>query len=74
MTTDDYVARVLAEAPPLNDEQRIRLAELLRPIRGKQVDEEIHRVVVLGSERHAQSLLCPTQGVLPHQTKTALTT
>lgn len=27
-----YVSRILAEAPPLNDEQRIRLAELLRPV------------------------------------------
>ena len=26
-----YIARVLAEAPPLTDEQRIRLAELFRP-------------------------------------------
>jgi hypothetical protein len=29
----DYVERVLAEAPPLTDEQRTRLAELLRPVR-----------------------------------------
>ncbi|WP_326548702.1 hypothetical protein QGN32_11610 [Mycolicibacterium sp. ND9-15] len=29
----DYVERVLAQAPPLNDEQRTRLAELLRPVR-----------------------------------------
>ncbi|WP_428339994.1 hypothetical protein [Mycobacterium sp.] len=26
-----YIEKVLAEAPPLNDEQRIRLAELFRP-------------------------------------------
>jgi hypothetical protein len=26
-----YIERVLAEAPPLTDEQRIRLAELFRP-------------------------------------------
>ncbi|WP_131812477.1 hypothetical protein [Mycolicibacterium fortuitum] len=29
-----YVERVLATAPPLSDEQRTRLAELLRPVRG----------------------------------------
>lgn len=29
----DYVERVLADAPPLTDEQRTRLAELLRPVR-----------------------------------------
>lgn len=29
----DYIEKVLAEAPPLNDEQRTRLAELLRPVR-----------------------------------------
>ena len=29
----DYVQRVLAASPPLNDEQRTRLAELLRPVR-----------------------------------------
>jgi hypothetical protein len=36
---DDYVARVVAEAPPLSDEQRARLAELLRdvPLRGDAV-------------------------------------
>jgi hypothetical protein len=28
-----FVQKVLAEAPPLNDEQRTRLAELLRPVR-----------------------------------------
>lgn len=28
-----YIERVLAEAPPLSDEQRTRLAELLRPVR-----------------------------------------
>lgn len=30
---DTYVAKVLANAPPLTDEQRTRLAELLRPVR-----------------------------------------
>jgi hypothetical protein len=29
---DAYVARVVAMAPPLTDEQRTRLAELLRPV------------------------------------------
>jgi hypothetical protein len=28
----DYIARSLAAAPPLTDEQRVRLAELLRPV------------------------------------------
>lgn len=28
-----YVEKILAQAPPLNDEQRTRLAELLRPAR-----------------------------------------
>jgi hypothetical protein len=32
-TTDAYIARLLAEAPPLTDQQRNRLAELLRPVR-----------------------------------------
>lgn len=31
---EDYVQRVLSEAPPLTDEQRTRLADLLRPVRG----------------------------------------
>jgi hypothetical protein len=30
---ENYVTRVLAAAPPLTDEQRCRLAELLRPVR-----------------------------------------
>lgn len=28
-----YVTRTLADAPPLTDEQRTRLAELLKPVR-----------------------------------------
>jgi hypothetical protein len=36
LVLDDYVSKILAEAPPLNDEQRVRLAELLRPVRGGQ--------------------------------------
>jgi hypothetical protein len=31
--TAAYIEKVLAEAPPLTDEQRTRLAELLRPAR-----------------------------------------
>lgn len=31
--TASYIAKVLVEAPPLSDEQRCRLAELLRPVR-----------------------------------------
>jgi len=31
--TQEYVDRVLSEAPPLTDEQRTRPAELLRPVR-----------------------------------------
>lgn len=30
---EDYITKILASAPPLNDEQRSRLAELLRPVR-----------------------------------------
>lgn len=30
---DDYIRDTLAKAPPLTDEQRTRLAELLRPAR-----------------------------------------
>lgn len=30
---EEHVLRVLADAPPLTDEQRTRLAELLRPVR-----------------------------------------
>lgn len=29
----DYIEKVLAQRPPLTDEQRNRLAELLRPVR-----------------------------------------
>jgi hypothetical protein len=32
-TLDEYVARVVAAAPPLTNQQRDRLAELLRPVR-----------------------------------------
>jgi hypothetical protein len=32
MTIEEYVAQVLAQAPPLTDEQRARLRELFRPI------------------------------------------
>lgn len=30
---DTYVEKILAEAPPLSDEQRVRLCELLAPVR-----------------------------------------
>ena len=30
---EEYIERVLAQAPPLSDEQRTRLAELLAPVR-----------------------------------------
>ena len=29
-----WLESILAKAPPLTDEQRVRLAELLRPVRG----------------------------------------
>lgn len=32
-TTDEYVDRMVAAAPPLTDHQRSKLAELLRPAR-----------------------------------------
>lgn len=35
MTVDEYVAKVVAEAPPLTEDQRTRLAELLRPVRAR---------------------------------------
>jgi len=31
---DDYIEKLLADAPPLTDAQRIRLAELINPARG----------------------------------------
>ncbi len=33
-----FVAKTLAAAPPLTDEQRTRLAELLTPVRGTATD------------------------------------
>jgi hypothetical protein len=33
LRTEEYITKVLAEAPPLTDEQRCRLAQLLRPAR-----------------------------------------
>jgi hypothetical protein len=33
LRVEEYVCKVLAEAPPLTDEQRTRLAELLKPVR-----------------------------------------
>jgi hypothetical protein len=42
-TVDDYVDRMVAAAPPLTDQQRNRLAELLRPVRrtGAQARNEV---------------------------------
>jgi hypothetical protein len=41
MTTDErinaYVARVLARSKPLTSEQRVKLAELLKPVRREAV-------------------------------------
>ena len=33
MTADEYIAKIVAAAPPLTDQQRTALAELLRPVR-----------------------------------------
>ena len=38
---DAYVARVIAQAPPLTDEQRTRLAELLRPVQTCPIPHEL---------------------------------
>jgi hypothetical protein len=35
---DAYVERVVAEAPPLTEDQRTKLAELLRPVRISRPD------------------------------------
>lgn len=37
---EDYVTTILAAAPPLSDEQRTRLAELLRPVRVSAADRK----------------------------------
>lgn len=37
---EDYITRTLAAAPPLSDEQRTRLAELLRPVRIPSPDRQ----------------------------------
>lgn len=34
----EHIERVLSQAPPLSDEQRCRLAELLRPVRPRGGD------------------------------------
>jgi hypothetical protein len=36
---NDYIMQILAEAPPLSDEQRNTLAELLRPVRRRAADD-----------------------------------
>ena len=41
----DHIERVLAEAPPLTDEQRSKLAELLRPVRRGRSRPEVGRSV-----------------------------
>lgn len=33
MTTQEYVAKILAAAPPLSERQKAALRELLRPVR-----------------------------------------
>jgi hypothetical protein len=38
---DAYVARVIAKAPPLTDEQRTRLVELLRPVQTCTIPYEL---------------------------------
>lgn len=38
----DHVEKILADAPQLNDEQRTRLAELLKPIH-RLADDEVTR-------------------------------
>ena len=37
----EYVEKILAEAPPLSDEQRVRLCELLRPVRRPAGNSEV---------------------------------
>ena len=33
LTADEYIAKIVAAAPPLTDQQRTALAELLKPVR-----------------------------------------
>lgn len=33
VSREDWLKRAIAEAPPLTEEQRVRLAELLKPVR-----------------------------------------
>jgi hypothetical protein len=42
-TTDEdaYIRRIVAEAPPLDADQRRQLAELLRPIRQRAEQPEV---------------------------------
>ncbi len=35
----DYIEKILAQAPPLTDEQRTRLAELLKPVCRRRIAE-----------------------------------
>lgn len=38
LTPDEWVAKALAEAPPLTEQQRTKLAELQRPVREMVAD------------------------------------
>jgi hypothetical protein len=50
----EYVERVLAEAPPLSDAQRAKLAELLRPVRvGRSRPTHIPAAIRQGGGRNA---------------------
>jgi hypothetical protein len=39
VSAEDWVKRAIADAPPLTDEQRTKLAELLKPVRRKMVTD-----------------------------------
>jgi len=39
MTADEWVARTLAKAKPLTEDQRTKLAELLRPVRQPNIKQ-----------------------------------
>jgi hypothetical protein len=50
----EYIERVLAQAPPLSDEQRSKLAELLRPVRvGRRRPTYIPAAIRQGRGRNA---------------------
>jgi hypothetical protein len=62
----EYIERVLAQAPPLSDEQRTRLAELLRPARraggGAGSDEHPSPEAVQCAPRHAHPKVAAQRG------------